>query len=179
MYVEDDINSANAITPMHFLNIKPKIGTPVITKDDGKRYQSKLKGARVQSHVTPKIGQIVHLKEDLPRGAWRMGKITKLIKSQDKEIRATKVLLPTGNEVNGPINLLYPLETVTPLENADEDRTHQDVTRPNDVGKANGDMVARPKRRAADIARNKFKALYTDNIGTFVWCWECSDFHEK
>ena len=112
VYVDDDINSANAITPMHFLNINPKIGTPVITEDDGKdpdyrqaketsseqllefwkkgqtqlnnlwkiwydeyilslreRYQSKLKGAGVQSHVTPKIGQIVHLKEDLPRGA--------------------------------------------------------------------------------------------------------------
>ena len=33
-------------------------------------YQSKLKSARVQSHMTPKIGQIVHLKEDLSRGAW-------------------------------------------------------------------------------------------------------------
>ena len=34
VYVDDDINSANAITPMHFLNINPKIGTPVITEDD-------------------------------------------------------------------------------------------------------------------------------------------------
>ena len=150
VYVDDDINSANAITPMHFLNINPKIGTPVITEDDGKdpdyrqaketsseqllefwkkgqthlnnlqkiwyneyilslreRYQSKLKVERVQSHVTPKIGQIVLLKEDLPRGAWRMEKITKLIKSQDKGIRAVKVSLPTGNEVNRSINHLY------------------------------------------------------------------------
>ena len=44
-----------------------------------------------------------------------MGKITKLIKSQDNEIRAAKVLLPTGNEVNRPINLLHTLETATPL----------------------------------------------------------------
>ena len=104
-----------------------------------------------------------------------MWKITKLIKSQEKEIRAAKVLLPTGNEVNRPINLLYPLERVTPLENTDEDRTHQDVTQPNDVDETNGDVVARPKGGATDIARNKFKALYTDNIGTFVWCWECHD----
>ena len=74
-----------------------------------------------------------------------MEKITKLIKSQGKGIRAVKVSLPTGNEVNRPINHLYLLETATPLENADEDRTHQDVTRPNDVDETNGDMVARPK----------------------------------
>ena len=74
-----------------------------------------------------------------------MGKITKLIKSQDKEIRAAKVLLPTGNEVNRPINLLHPLETATPLENTDEDSTHQDVPQPNDADETNGDVVARPK----------------------------------
>ena len=107
-----------------------------------------------------------------------MWKITKLIKSQEKEIRAAKVLLPTGNEVNRPINLLHPLETATPLENTDEDSTHQDVPQPNDADETNGDVVARPKWRAADIARNKFKALYIDNIGTFVWCWECCDSHK-
>ena len=70
------------------------------------------------------------------------------------------------------------METATPLENTDEDCTHQDVTQPNDADETNGDVVARSKGRAADIARNKFKALYTDNIGTFVWCWECRDSHE-
>ena len=74
-----------------------------------------------------------------------MGKITKFIKSQDKENRAAKVLLPTGNEVNRPINLLHLLETVTPLENMDEDHTDQDVTQPNDADETNGDVVARPK----------------------------------
>ena len=99
-----------------------------------------------------------------------MGKITKLIEYQDKEIRAAKALLLTGNEVNRPINLLYPLKTATPLENADEDRTHQDVMQPNDVDETDGDVAPRPKQRDADIARNKFKALYTDSIGTFAWC---------
>ena len=36
--------------------------------------------------MTLKIGQIVHLKEDVPRKAWKMSKVTSLIKSQDNEI---------------------------------------------------------------------------------------------
>ena len=36
VYVDDDISFANAITPMHFLNINPKLGTPVTTDNDEK-----------------------------------------------------------------------------------------------------------------------------------------------
>ena len=57
------------------------------------------------------VGQIVHIKEDAPRSKWKMGKIIQLIESRDKEVHAASVLLPNGNTIKRPINLLYPLET--------------------------------------------------------------------
>ena len=33
VYIDDDINSANAIALMHFLSLNPKIGTPNPTED--------------------------------------------------------------------------------------------------------------------------------------------------
>ena len=47
----------------------------------------------------PKIGQIVHFKENLPRRAWKLGKIIKLTESEDGEIRAATSFLPTRNRV--------------------------------------------------------------------------------
>ena len=153
VYIDGDINSTNAIAPMHFLSLNPKIGTPSPTEDlsyddpDYKpkketsdellqickkgqvhlnnlwkiwrdeyllslreRFKNQIKTTNTLSKLYPKIGQIVHIKENLPRGAWKLGKIIKLIESEDGEIRAA-TLLPTRNTVNRPINLLYPLET--------------------------------------------------------------------
>ena len=50
------------------------------------------------------------LKEDLPRGVCKMGKITELISSSNGKLRAGKVLLPTKKVLKRPLNLLYPLE---------------------------------------------------------------------
>lgn len=57
----------------------------------------------------PKLGSIVLLKDDLPRGAWKMEKFTALISSNEGKIWAAKVLLPTKKVLKGPLNLLYPL----------------------------------------------------------------------
>ena len=40
-----------------------------------------------------------------------MGTIVQLIESRENEIRASTVLLPNGNTIKCPNNLLYPLET--------------------------------------------------------------------
>ena len=70
----------------------------------------KLKSPRIESKETPQIGDIAQLKEDLPRGSWKLGKIVELITSNDGNIRAAKVLLSTKNVVSRPLNLLCPLE---------------------------------------------------------------------
>ena len=76
----------------------------------GERLKLKLKLPRIEANETPRIWDIVQLKEDLPRGSWKLGKIVELITSNDGNIRAAKVLLPTKNVVNRSLNLLYPLE---------------------------------------------------------------------
>ena len=43
------------------------------------------------------------LKEDLPRGVWKLAKITELISSDDGKIRAAKVLLLTKKALNRPL----------------------------------------------------------------------------
>ena len=226
VYVDDDINSTNVITPMHFLSLIPKNGTPAITNEDDddpdfkprketsseellaiwkkgqihldhlwkiwqgeyllslrERYQNSIKSTRVQSKLVPKIGQIVHIKEEingksLPRGIWKMGKVTKLIESKDNEIRAATILLPTKKEVNRPINLLYPLETATPTDQYN----HQIVNKNLHDNEENKIVIKessdRTKRKAAIEAREKLRHHFADEIGTFVWCRECREDHE-
>ena len=61
--------------------------------------------------MNPMVGQIVHVKKDVPRSKWRMGKIVQLIESRGNKIPVASVLLPNGNTIKRPINLLYPTET--------------------------------------------------------------------
>ena len=102
--------------------------------------------------------------------------MTKLINSSDKEIRATKVLLPNENELKRPINLLYPLETAMRLNDTDVERVNR---KKNDSEEIDiNHMIARPKRQTNEIARSKLKDYYADEIGTLAWFWECRESRE-
>ena len=74
------------------------------------RTQVKMKESRIKSNFSPSIGDVVLIKDDLPRGKWRIGKIHELIKSRDGEARSAKVLLPSQKIMGRPLNLLFPLE---------------------------------------------------------------------
>ena len=74
------------------------------------RTETKLKDGKGKSQFVAQVGDVVLIKDDLPRGNWRLGRITNLIKSWDNHIRAAKVILPTNRVVSRPLNLLYPLE---------------------------------------------------------------------
>ena len=41
----------------------------------------------------PKVGKVVLIKDKLPRGQWRVGKISELIKETDQQVRSTKVIV--------------------------------------------------------------------------------------
>ena len=71
-----------------------------------KRYRSK------NSLNIPGVNDILIIKEDkLPRQQWRLGRINKLIKSRDGNVRAAEVLVgTTGKCVERTVNRLYPLE---------------------------------------------------------------------
>ena len=74
------------------------------------RTQTKLKCGRVQSPYVPNIGDVVIIKDNTPRGMWKLGRLVKLIISNDGQIRSAKVTLSSGNIISRPLNLLYPLE---------------------------------------------------------------------
>ena len=74
------------------------------------RSQIKLKSKRIESKELAKVGNVVQVKENAPRGSWKIAKIVELIPNSDGNIRAAKLLLLSKNIVTRPLNLLYPLE---------------------------------------------------------------------
>ena len=149
VYVGEDINSTEALTPGHFLCLNPKIGIPQIDITENEyipyettstklleawkkghklldkfwntwrgdyllslreRTQSKLKSSRIQSVESHSEGDIVLIKDEIPRGCWKIAKIESLVCSRDGEIRSAKVRLSSGRVIGRPLNLLYPIE---------------------------------------------------------------------
>ena len=74
------------------------------------RTQHHVKAGRIQSTFSAHVGDVVLLRDNLPRGVWKLGKIQELIPSQDGQIRTAKVLLPSHKVLNRRINLLCPIE---------------------------------------------------------------------
>ena len=60
------------------------------------RQETKMKGPRVQSPYTANVGDVVLIKDDLPRGSWRLGRIQELIKRRDGQCRSGRVLLASN-----------------------------------------------------------------------------------
>ena len=58
------------------------------------RNQPFQKHPRLQAKKRPKIGDIVQIKDSLPRGTWRMRRIVEKIRSNDGEERAAQVMMP-------------------------------------------------------------------------------------
>ena len=77
------------------------------------RSQIKLKEARVKSQYKPSVGDVTLIKDDLPRGACRMGRIKELVNSRDGEVRSAKIVLPNNKVTGRPLNLLFPIECST------------------------------------------------------------------
>ncbi|XP_053383165.1 uncharacterized protein LOC128549742 [Mercenaria mercenaria] len=114
------------------------------------RTQTQLKTGRIQSSDQPSIGDIVLLKEDLPRGSWKLGKIVNLIQSRDGKIRSAKVKVSSGKVLGRPLKLLFPIETSS---SAGETYFHSDKCGTTDeAGK-----TLRTPRTAAESARQKIK----------------------
>ena len=123
------------------------------------------KHPRIQAKKCPKIGDIVQIKDLLPRGTWRMGRIVEMIRSSDGEERAARVMMPNRNILQRSIIHLYPIECNDEEPNKENDdnllndnnlkgkhdeKTTQEQNKNNEIVKRN-----RPVRRAAQEARDK------------------------
>ena len=58
----------------------------------------------------PQVGEVVLIKDKLPSGRWKVGKISELIVGRDQRIRSAKVLIAPHRYLHRPLSLLYPLE---------------------------------------------------------------------
>ena len=131
------------------------------------RSQRKLKERRTQSPFNANVGDVVLVKDDLPRGMWRFGHIYELIESRDGRIRSAKVLLHSKKTIGRPLCSLYPIEcletddtdTNCPNRNFD-DQTNGGQNNEPDHGATN---VIRPKRLAASIAKQRISEQLRDS----------------
>lgn len=115
------------------------------------RTQSNVKQKRVLSNISPSVGDVVLIKDNVPRGTWRLGKIISLSKSSDGHIRSGKVVLSTGKVLRRPVGLLYPVES-----SSRETTDCNSSPTPSPVGRASI-QHSRPKRKAAEKAKLKIK----------------------
>ena len=123
------------------------------------RTQTKLKSPRVQTPTTDKVGHVVLIKDNLPRGCWRIGRITELIKSRDQQVRSAKVLVPSKKMKGRPLNLLYPTEC-----SEKEGGTVEDEQKPEDPPVADAGRRSRPRREAAVRAHHQIQQQLNDDV---------------
>ena len=114
------------------------------------RSKLKLKSPRIEAIDTPRVGDIIQLKEDLTQGARKMRKIVELIPSDDGMIRAAKILLGTKNTLNQSLNLLFPLQ----CNNKNEDITNVDMRQNNEINNNPNDSDQKPTNQEF-VAENK------------------------
>ena len=74
------------------------------------RTHNVLKSRRIESKYSPKVDDVVLIKDNVPRGCWKVGKVVSLVSSLDSCVRSAKVALSSGRVIARPLNLLYPIE---------------------------------------------------------------------
>lgn len=68
------------------------------------------------SDVRPKVGDVVHVREDVPRGMWKLARIEELHNSTDGLVRAATLRLAQGKGLYRSVADLFPLELEAPPE---------------------------------------------------------------
>ena len=132
---------------------------------------------RVHIHRTPQTGEVVLLKDNVPRGSWKLARIVELISSKDGKVRSARVMLPTKRILSRPLSLLYPLETSgTRVQNTDvnlegDNLCHIDRHTESEHMKEeseNNNTLKRLPRQAAQEARLRLRELMNANDETIL-----------
>ena len=101
---------------------------------------------------------VVLVKDDLPRGTWRLGKVVDVHTSADGEIRSATIRTPERRTIRRPVSLLFPVECgihqVTPPT------TPLPATPPTGPGSS---VPSRPTRATAVRFRDNLQQLIDNN----------------
>ena len=117
------------------------------------RTRTQLREAKKRSQYPAQIGDVVLIKDDLPRGNWRIGKITQLMTSFDEQVRSAKVILTSKRIISRPLNLLYPIECSDGNHDGTSDKNTPIQALDNDAET----VRQRPKREAAQRAIKRIR----------------------
>ena len=98
------------------------------------------------------IGDVVLIKDNLPRGSWRMGRIRELVYSGDGHVRSATVLLPSNRMVGRPLNLLYPVECQVTVTDKTQNGGRDDASTQNG---GRDDATTQNRGRAAATTENR------------------------
>ena len=100
---------------------------------------------------------MVLIKDNVPRGCWKVGKVVGLVSSLDGCVRSAKVSLSSGHVIVCPLNLLYPIEV---CEGASEP-TESNEKQPS-VPSKEEPTNQRKIRTAAKHAKEKIKQMLSE-----------------
>ena len=129
-------------------------------------YHKSVKG---QVHYAPGLGQVVLIKdESIARGMWKLGRIEKLNKDNDGNIRTSKIYLPNGRYVQRAVNQLYPLEVPDELNEVKQVSNENGGHSLQHAGRVKESERA-PTRRAAITARQRINQLLKTNALTVTF----------
>ena len=124
-----------------------------------------MKGPRVQSPYTANVGNVVLIKDDLPRASWALSRIQELIKSRDGQCRSARVLLESNKVISRPLNLLYLIECqATEMNRDSQNQGKQQTADKKNVDEVQIDRLdsgdrdsGRPKRLGESTARDRIR----------------------
>jgi hypothetical protein len=99
------------------------------------------------------MGDVVQIKENLPRGSWKIGRIVELMTRNDREFRSAKVQLTSKRLIGRPLNFLYLFEC------------DKNLTFINDKGATNIEKSAKKTNngsngKSAEIAKQNIKNYF-------------------
>ena len=60
--------------------------------------------------MQPKVGEVDQIREELPRGTWKLGRVEQIHPSTDGQARAVSVRMPSGRVLTKSLVDLAPLE---------------------------------------------------------------------
>ena len=109
------------------------------------------------------------VKENLPRGSWKVGRICELFQSRDKRIRSARIAFGPNKFINRALSFLYPIEcpddNVTDT-NVDKNKSPSTPTEDDNDHSSDCNMEAdvndltptiRPTRKASIEARQRLR----------------------